>query len=160
MKWNANVAIFRTSPEIRKVCCKLIKSWKKTGSFIPGYCTHPGSSVGSVRSEGPEVAGSIPGHDISKSLKMILATFRLPLPIYEIVTCKPAPVGTGIAGIQWCLNAEFFFTSSLPPQSVLILDFNCQIFFFIYLSGYEQDILQDCNSGRYLNWILFPVVHA
>ena len=29
MKWNANVAtIFRTSPEIRKFCCKLIKSLK------------------------------------------------------------------------------------------------------------------------------------
>ena len=67
---------------------------------MPGYCTDPGSSVGSVRSGGPEVAGSIPGHDISKTLKMILAAFRLPLPIYEKVTCKPAPVGPGIAGIQ------------------------------------------------------------
>ena len=67
---------------------------------MPGYCTDPGSSVGSVRSRGPEVAGSIPGHDISKSFKMIPAAFRLPLPIYEIVTYKPTHVGPGIAGIQ------------------------------------------------------------
>ena len=81
---------------------------EKTGSFISGYCTDPGSSVGSVRSGGTEVAGSIPGHDISKSLKMILAAFRLPLPIYEIVTCK-RPCRTGYSGDTVILkkNAEF-----------------------------------------------------
>ena len=107
-KWNEiHVAIFRTSPEIRKVCCKLIKSWKKNWIIYTWLLYRPRYLSRHCPLRGTWGRGSIPGHDISKSLKMILAAFRLPLPIYEIVICKPAPLGPGIAGIQWCLNAEF-----------------------------------------------------
>ena len=41
--------------------------------------TGPGSSVGSVRSGEWEVTGSIPGHDIPESLKMVLAALCLAL---------------------------------------------------------------------------------
>ena len=156
MKLNTNVAIFRTSPEIRKVCCKLIKSWKKTGSFIPGYCTHPGNSVGSVCSGGPEVAGSISGH--IKIVKNDTSCISLATPDLWNSHLKNRPCGTGTSGDTVMLKYRVF-TSSSPPQSVLILDFNWRIFFFnIYLSGFEQDFLQDCNSGNYLIWVLFPEV--
>ena len=154
MKWNTNVAIFRTSPEIRKVCCKLIKSWKKTGSFIPGYCTDPGSSSWG--------RGFDPGPWQIKIVKNDTSCISLATPDLWTSHLQTHPCGTGNSGDTVMLKCRVF-TSSPPPQSVLILNFNCRIsffFFYIYLSGFEQDFLQDCNSGRYLNWVLFPVVHA
>ena len=105
-KWNEiHVVIFRTSPEIRKVCCKLIKSWKKLDHLYLVVVQIPVAQ--SAVSAPGDLKSRVWSRAISKSLKMILAAFCLPLLIYEIVICKPAPVGPGIVGIQWSLNAEF-----------------------------------------------------